>query len=493
MKKHPNILILLSDQHRWNTLGCYGNEDVISPSFDRMAAEGVRFTNSVSASPVCSPFRGTLQTGLYPHQHGIVRNNLRFREGLTYLAERFNAHGYASCYIGKAHWHDSGSKTDPGYIPPKFRCGWQTWYGENRGHYQFDMPDFDENGEQTHRYRGRYEPEVQTELATDFIHRQGEHPWIMQLNWGGPHNASQNHLYVQPHIQEKMRQLNRELGLGLPDEKFDPDKTRFPSQWIPQQWVDPIVPERYMDMYDRDTLTLDPNVDENLRACMPYRLHEYYAMVTSLDDQLARILSLLNEVAPDTIVVYTSDHGDVLGTFGQPRGKARPVQNAYRTPLIVWGPSRICKGVTTDNLVNSVDLVPTLLDLAGLPVTDDLPGVSAAGWCTGDTGRRQENVLLGLDNWRALLDGRFCYAIEARDGRAEPIRLTDVVRDPGDSNNLVGQSEFHETQARLHRVLMERLAAVNDHDFLHRCGDTAANDAGHGIGGKACAMEQQGG
>lgn len=478
-RNHPNILIILSDQHRWNTLGCYGNADVISPAFDRMAAEGVRFTRSLCCSPVCSPFRGTLQTGLYPHHHGITNNNMRFRPGLDYMAQCFANHGYSSCYIGKAHWHDTGGRTDPGYIPPGFRCGWQEWYGQNRGHYPFDMPDFDDNAHLTHRYQGEYEPEVQTGIAIDFMKRTTNLPWIMQLNWGAPHNASQYHLFVQEDVQKRMQKLNTKLGLGLRPEQFHPQTSRFPAKFFPQQLVEPIVPKRYMDIYDRETLGIDPNVDENLHTCMRYRLHEYYAMITSLDDQLARLLHAVRELPRNTIVLYTSDHGDLLGSFGQPRGKVIPVQNALRTPLIAWGREGIQRGRTVDTLVNAVDLMPTILDLAGLDIPDKLPGVSAADWCTGESGPDPEDVLLELGNWRALWTGDYLYAIEARDDMAVPLRLTDLRNDPWDQINLADDARSKAIRDCLHNRLIERIRLAADTEFLAECGITASTEQSH--------------
>jgi arylsulfatase A-like enzyme len=266
-----------------------------------------------------------------------------------------------------------------------------------------------------------------------------------------------------------MRRLNHELGLGLPAERLDPGQG-FPSMWMPQQLVDPIVPERYMDLYDRNTFRIPPNVPEGLHTCMRYHLHEYYAMITSLDDQLARLLRAVQDAARDTVVLYTSDHGDQLGCNGVPRAKWQPLQNAYRTPLIVWSPDRVLQGRTVTAPVNGVDLMPTLLGLAGLPVPPELPGASMSGWCTNGTGPKDRELLLGHGNWRALFDGRFFCAVQAAGLSAKPLRFSDTLNDPWDSNNLVDDPAAAKTAARLHAALIQRLKAEGDIDFLAACG-----------------------
>lgn len=137
--KRPNILLIQPDQHRGTIMGCAGDTQVHTPNLDRLAAQGIRFSHAASSSPVCCPFRGTLQTGLYQHTHGVDGNNIRLNPHLTGFAELFAQAGYATGYIGK--WHlDGGIPADgKGYVDPDRRFGWQEWHGYKKSHEFFNV------------------------------------------------------------------------------------------------------------------------------------------------------------------------------------------------------------------------------------------------------------------------------------------------------------------------------------------------------------------
>jgi len=470
--KNNNILILLVDQQRWSSLGCYGNSEVNTSNIDKMAKEGVMFTNSISAAPVCSPFRATLQTGLYAHQHGVIRNNIHLNQSFKSLADYFNKDGYETCYIGKAHWY---SKDKPGFIPPGERLRWQNWCGHNRGHYYYDTPIFDNNGKLTHEYKEAYEPKVQTDMAMDFIKKHKGDPWLIQLNWGPPHTATMDNAYQNNKIRARIKGLNKELGFGLSEDILDDDREDDPKlvSRFPQSLVDKLVPQNYLDMYNPNSLTLEPSINSQMKKLAMYYYQEYYAMVTSLDDQVKRVMDMIKKTGQDrnTIVIYCSDHGDLLGSHGIGRGKALPYQNAYRTPLIIWGPQFIQHGVVTDALINSVDLLPTILELAGIKPDANLPGVSQAEWCLKGQGDKQKDVLLGLGDWRAIYDGRYFYAIRRNSNKKiEAIHLIDTQNDHYDLKNLLDNSNYQNIISNMHERLFERLFLENDTSFLKNSG-----------------------
>ena len=129
--KKPNVLIIQPDQHRADVMGCAGNTMAITPNLDQLASSGIRFTHAVSASPVCSPFRATIQTGLYIHEHGVVENGIQLNHDFKTIAEIFSENDYATGYIGK--WHLEGFLPEDnvgGYIEPgAARQGWKEWHG----------------------------------------------------------------------------------------------------------------------------------------------------------------------------------------------------------------------------------------------------------------------------------------------------------------------------------------------------------------------------
>ena len=374
-ERRPNVLILQPDQHRGTIMRCAGDAQAVTPSLDRLAAEGVRFTNCASASPVCSPFRGSLQTGLYPHAHGVTRNNIRMDPGLTTFAEVFEAAGYATGYIGK--WHLDGGwppstggegvtpKAVGGLVPTERRQGWQQWHGYEKSHEFFEVWKYDDQGKKVRVEGHDWEPAWHTDMALEFIRDQRDagKPWLYYVAFGPPH--------------------------------------------LPEQ-----CPQEFLDLYDPDKFVLPPDVEAQLpRERQPQlrqQMRMYYAQVTAIDHEVGRLMEGLERlgVEEDTVVLYTSDHGDYLGSHAgakrRLRGKGSPHATAFRIPLIVRWPDQVSSGQVRNALVSSVDLAPTVLDLAGLPIPEQMQGYSMADWCVKGAGHRRDAVYLGLGDNRPI-------------------------------------------------------------------------------------------
>ena len=371
----PNLLILQPDQHRGTIMGCAGDRQAITPNLDRLAAEGLRFTHCASSGPVCSPFRGTFQTGLYPHRHGVVCNNIRMDPALQTFAEVFAQAGYRTGYIGK--WHLDGgwppaeggegvtAKAVGGFVPAARRQGWQEWHGYEKSHEFFEVWQFDGQGKKV-RVKGHdWEPAWHTNVALDFIRRQRDagKPWVYYVAYGPPH--------------------------------------------LPKQ-----CPEKFLDLYPPEKFTLPPDVDARLpearKGDLRKEMQMYYALVTAIDHEAGRTMAGLKELGVDdnTIVLYTSDHGDRLGSHvgakGRLRGKGAPQATAFRIPLIVRWPRAIARGQMCPALVSSVDFAPTVLDLAGLAIPGHMQGHSMAEWCRGGKGHERSAVYLALGDPRPM-------------------------------------------------------------------------------------------
>ncbi len=384
-KPRPNVLLIVADQHRADYLGCAGHPVVRTPHMDRMAATGTRYVNCVSSAPLCMPYRCSLQSGLYPFQHGAVDNRGHLeldRLEAPPLAEQFVSAGYQTAYFGKCHWNREAARGVPEYVPPHRRLGWMHWEGWNNGHYSYDMPAYSEAGELIHPWEGLYEPEIMTERAMRYLRedRDPSKPFFMQINWHPPHNAtSMREFERDPDCLTKAREIDARLGLNLPDEAFT-------SYWwfcqsFPQWLMFPVVPEEFLRLYRPDEFKAPPNLNPWYRGVLGHCSVEYAAMITSLDVQLGRLMEFLREsgLKEDTVIIYTSDHGDYLGTHpGKApfRGKGDGSPESSRVPLIIEGAGFDGAQAPVSLPCNTMDLHATLLDVARIDPAARLRGTS---------------------------------------------------------------------------------------------------------------------
>ncbi|MFQ5929023.1 MAG: sulfatase-like hydrolase/transferase, partial [Acidobacteriota bacterium] len=260
----PNILLIFPDQMRAQDLGCMGNADVRTPNLDHVASEGILLQRTFANSPVCCPARATILTGKYVHQNGMIANDLRLRESEVTLAELLAHQGYRTGFIGK--WHLDGGKRLPGYVPPgPRRQGFQFWAANECHHNHFDTQYF--RNTDTAIPIKKFEPEAWTDIAIEFLRETENRPFFLMLAMGPPHNPYK-------------------------------------------------APEKYMEMYERQALTMRPNWVEGINRAGREEIAAYYAAITAVDEQVGRLMRALDELGltEDTIVLFTSDHGDMLGS-----------------------------------------------------------------------------------------------------------------------------------------------------------------------------------
>jgi len=415
----PNLVFVFADQLRAEATGCAGNEQVRTPNLDRLADEGVYFPNAYTTDPVCSPARASILTGRYPHNHGVVANGVRLPATERSIARHLGESGYETGYVGK--WHLDGDER-PGYVPPgPRRHGFEHWYGFNCDHGHLDgHPRFDPDGNVT-RVDG-YQPEIQTGYAIDFVEEHADDPFCLFLSWGPPHTP------------------------------FD-------------------APGRYSDLYPEEDVEFRPNVPGSETSVVRGDLAEYYAMVTSLDDNLGRLLDALERLGleEETIVCFTSDHGEMLGSLGRYR-KGTPFEESIHVPLIVRYPDRIEAGLTLDAAVSLCDLAPTLLALCDVPVPDRVDGRDLAPYLTGAStddltdGVYVEGKLPWCSaEWRALRTERYLLCI---DRLLEVVYLFDTEEDPYQMENLAEREPLPDVAWDLRARLLELAYRYGDGQFV---------------------------
>ncbi len=327
----PNVIFILADQWRAEATGYAGNTDVKTPNIDKLAGQSVVFNTAVATMPVCTPYRGCLLTGQYPLKHGLFYNDKPLASSALTMAEIFKENGYRTGYIGK--WHVNGHKNgeDPFSARDKpvtrdRRQGFDYWKVREVSHDYNSSFYFDEN-DQKHTWEG-YDAFSQTDSAIGFIKKSKETPFLLVLSWGPPHN---------------------------------PYNT---------------APEKYKKMYDPAKLKVRPNVPAELQDSARNTLANYYAHCTALDDAMGKLMKTLDDqgIAENTIVVFTSDHGDMLLTRGVFR-KQRPWDESILVPMLIRYPEKLGKkSIVINKPIGTPDILPTLLGLSQIKIPSSIDG-----------------------------------------------------------------------------------------------------------------------
>ncbi len=422
----PNLLFVLADEWRAQSTGYNGDQNVRTPVLDRLAAQSINFKNAVSGTPVCCPYRASLMTGQYPLTNGVFINDVELKPHGAPLAEVFAEAGYHTGYIGK--WHLYGSPDGNygrrlAYIPPDKRLGFNYWKACECTH-DYNHSLYYEGASTKPKYWPGYDAFAQTSDACDFINRKAptRDPFFLMLSLGPPH---------------------------------------FPLA---------TAPERFRVQCEKTNIQLRPNVPLNQRERATADLRGYYAHMLALDQCLDRLLRTLDQsgLAEDTIVVFTSDHGDMMLSQGLTT-KLHPWDESIRVPFLVRYPRKFGRtGRTVPNLLNSPDIMPTLLRLAGFAIPDSVQGRDGF-----QTARVESAALIslpvpitearryGFAEYRGLRTEQYTY-VRSIHG---PWLLYDNEADPYQMHNLCGKSEYTALQQRMDRILDFRLREVHD-EFL---------------------------
>lgn len=431
--RRPNVLFIFSDQQQARTVSAYGGALVRTPAVDRIAAEGCRFDNAISVYPVCSPFRGMLMSGLYPMRNGVVGNDTPLSDGLPTFGKLFREAGYRTGYIGK--WHLESTRT--GFVPHRRRQGFDDfWAVHSCNHEHFNSPYYMEDPDKELTHRG-YEPDSQTGLAIGFMResvRSGT-PFCLGLSFGPPHNP-----YKAPRKNEARFRPASDIPLPpnveereIVDELLRTDRRPITAK------------QKRQRAHARARLDNDDRIRKEI-------LRGYFGACEALDSCVGRLLDALDELglAEDTIVVYTSDHGDMVGAHRMSL-KQWPFEESINVPFVVRYPRRIAAGRATEAFLTPVDIVPTLLALAGVPFdADQFDGQDLSRQATGGAGEERGSapimkmvhggnpwIQCAVRPWRGVRTERYTYA----ELEGEPWVLFDNQEDPYQMANLIRDAE----------------------------------------------------
>jgi arylsulfatase A-like enzyme len=425
-----NLLFIFTDQQQRYALGCMGNRNVDTPNLDRLADRGVLFTRCYSNDPICGPFRGSLLTGQYTSHCGVTHNGAPLPSGVTTFADAFNRAGYATSWVGK--WHLGGEGNGP--IDRDMQGGFQRFIGYQCYNGFYENVCFYDRAGTEHRYQG-HRTDVTTNLAIGQLEDLATtgNPFMLMMSYQAPHYP------VQPAPEYAELYRGRAI-IRRPNcmENIDPF-TPTGSPYSPR----PVENDPNYQRYGN-------NLDEYIRL--------YNAMCTQIDANIGRLIDTLERlgVADSTMVVFTSDHGDMQGSHGL-KNKCLPYEESAGIPLIMHVPG-LAGGTVCDGLVSGIDLMPTCLDLAGIEPVPGIDGQSIAPYLRGETTETCEAVFSERGDWCMIVKHGWKLAAERQDDGLAPTLMTHLDDDPYELQNRVDDPAVSERRKEL---LME-LASWDD-------------------------------
>ncbi|MFC9862603.1 MULTISPECIES: sulfatase-like hydrolase/transferase [unclassified Streptomyces] len=426
----PQVIVVLTDQQRWDTTGAHGNRAGVTPEFDRIAREGTLFEQAITSNPVCAPARSALQAGRYPTATGVFRNGLPLPQDIPTLAGEFAAAGYTTGYIGK--WHLGGEDGPDGPVPPGRRGGYRKWLASDRLEFTSDAHRtvvYDEEGEPV-RLPG-YRSDALIDAAIRFVADHHDRPYLLFLSLLEPHHQNPADDYPAP--------------AGY--------RERYEGTWLPP-----------------DLAALAPGAPQ---GGAHRHLGGYLGQIKRVDEGVGRLRDALRSLGTEdgTVLAWTADHGSHFRTRNS-EYKRSAHEASVRVPLALTGPGFTGGGLVREP-VGTVDLMPTLLAAAGIAVPDGVQGRSLLPLTGGgrDPGR-PGSVFIQISEdrvGRAVRTSRWKYVVEAPGAdawndpdadRYEESELYDLAADPYELDNLAGLASHREVADGLRQELLEWLERV---------------------------------
>ena len=439
-----NLLIISTDEHHFSTLGCYGGKSVETPNIDWIAKNGALCTSFYATTPVCSPSRASLVSGLYPQKTPVTTNNIPLDDSIVTFAQILRRRGYATGYSGK--WHlDGGGKPQ---WAPKRKFGFEdNRYMFNRGHWKKfiiteDGPQVgarDKKGNPSYGVDGADEKTFSTDWlcdrTMDFIGEKSDQPFCYMVSLPDPHGPNT--------VRAPYDTMYKDAAVPIPV-----SLTRTPEQipaWGKPAGVKPAQLQKLM--------------------------RNYYGMVKCIDDNVGQILDTLRErkLLDRTIIVFTSDHGDLCGEHGR-LNKGVPYEGSARIPFLIHCPTKVKGNTIVNSALGTVDFLPTVLGLMDTPVPHKVDGRNASELFTKESSGDWEDIAFIRSTsqpgrsgtaWISAITERFKLVYSSNE---EPW-LIDLKNDPNELTNLFGQS-VHKDQTRWMTDRLVAYGKTHDDEYL---------------------------
>lgn len=438
--KRPNILFLLSDDQRPDTIAALGNKTIRTPHVDALVARGTTFLNATCANPICTPSRAEILSGASGFANGVLDFGGRINSNMALWPEAMKQAGYRTAFVGK--WHNRGTPAQHGFEDTRglYTGGGGKWM----------VQSFDWNGRPVTGYRGwvfktnkgKPQPERGVGLssnisedfadaAIDLVKQKSDQPFFIQVSFTAPHDP-----LLIPHGYESM---------------YNPAKIPLPENFLPRHSLD------HGNFDGRDEKLFEqPRTPKMVRD----ELAVYYAVISHMDAQIGRILESLEETGQrkNTIVLFASDHGLGGGSHGI-RGKQNMYDHTIRVPLIFAGPG-IPEGKRTQALCYLRDLFPTTCDMAGVDVPAQVEGKSLLPVITGKVDTVYPHVFGYFRNFQRMIRTDRWKLIEYP--QINRRQLFDLEHDPHELKNLAGEERHKEIEHELTHKLRDWQKQKND-------------------------------
>ncbi|MCA9072002.1 MAG: sulfatase-like hydrolase/transferase [Planctomycetaceae bacterium] len=433
----PNVLFLLTDDQRPDTIHALGNSLIETPNLDRLVQEGTTFTRAICANPICTPSRAEILTGASGFQNGVLDFSRQIHSDMALWPRTMKNAGYHTWYVGK--WHNDGRPTERGFERTNglYTGGGGKWWGKS------DYPHLllDSNGREVTGYRGwifqtddrKMQPErgiglmpdisrTFAESAIELIKTKPEEPFFLQVNFTAPHDP----LHMPPGFESK----------------YDPESIPLPKNFLPQHPFD------HGNYSGRDEKLFEwPRTPQMVRN----ELAVYYAVISHMDQQVGRILKALEDTGQreNTVIIFSSDHGLAVGSHGL-RGKQSMYEHTINVPLIFCGP-KIPRGVKRSAQCYLRDLFPTVCEICGIAVPETVTGKSLVPVLTGKKEKIYDHVYGYFRRSQRMIRNEEYKLIEYPE--VKRTQLFHLPTDPFERKNLSGAPQYAKVQRDLRATL----------------------------------------
>ncbi len=440
--KRPNILVVLVDDMRWDEFGAAGHPWIQTPNIDRIAREGVVFTNAFTTTPLCSPSRACFLTGQYAHTNGIIDNTARDKQSheLMTFSKTLDQVGYETAFLGK--WHMGNDDTP--------RPGWDHWVAL-KGQGEAVDPKLNVDGEQ--QIVKGYVTDVLTDFAARFVDKERSAPFLLYLS----------HKALHPNLMQANDGSVTSIGEGgfIAADRHKGiygDKV-FPRR--PNAFVPPLDKPALIRDLGKGLPPLGPET-----ATAENTIRDRSEMLMAVDESLGRLMDLLQskEMLDNTIIVFASDHGYWYGEHGLSDERRLAYEESIRIPFLIRYGRAVKAGTRREEMVQSIDMAPTLLQWAGCSLHPYIEGRSLIPLIAGDTTAWRNSIRIEyysdtvfprIDKmgYEAIRTERYKYIHYTELERAD--ELYDLKNDLYELKNLIGDSSMSSVLVNLRRQLKE--------------------------------------